>query len=126
MAIQSYQDLRVWQIGMDLVELVYRLSGVFPSDERFALTSQIRRAVVSIPSNIAEGHARQHRREYLQHPSIAQASLAEVETQLLIAKRLQYISEGQLKPLAEPLDALGRQLRALRTALNQRKRPPSP
>ena len=82
MEIKNYRDLRVWQSGMDLVVMVYELSDKFPAKEMYGLTSQIRRAAVSVPSNIAEGHTRESTQEYLHHLSIAQASLAEVETQI--------------------------------------------
>ena len=80
MEIKSYRDLRVWQAGMDLVVRVYRLTQGFPTHELYGLTSQMRRAAVSIPSNIAEGHTRESSKEYLHHLSIAQGSLAELET----------------------------------------------
>ncbi len=86
--IQDYRDLRGWQAGMDLVEQVYRLTNAFPDRENYGLAAQVQRAAVSIPSNIAEGHAREHTGEYLQHLSIARGSLAEVQTQLEIASRL--------------------------------------
>ncbi len=117
MTIRSYKDLRVWQISMDLVESVYGLAQTFPAGERYGLVGQIQRAAVSIPSNIAEGHARQHRKEYMQHLSIAQASLAELETQLEIARRLKYVSTEETSRIQEPLDTLGKQLRALQKAL---------
>ena len=81
MSIISYRDLRVWQAGIDLVEQVYRVTLEFPRREMFGLASQMQRAAVSIPSNIAEGHIRQHSREYLQHVAIAHGSLAELQTQ---------------------------------------------
>jgi len=90
MEIKSYRDLRVWQSGMDLVVMIYEISDEFPSKEVYGLTSQIRRAAISVPSNIAEGHTRESTKEYLHHLSIAQASLAEVETQIEIAFRLRY------------------------------------
>ena len=91
----SYRDLRVRRIGMDLVETVYDLTRGFPPDERYGLVGQMRRAAVSIPSNIAEGHARRYRKEYRQHLSVALASLAELETQVEIALRLQYIANEE-------------------------------
>ncbi len=78
--VKSYRDLRVWQAAMNLVEQVYRLTRAFPKQETYGLSSQMQRAAVSIPSNIAEGHTREHLKEYLHHLSIAQASLAELET----------------------------------------------
>ena len=89
--MKSFRELRVWQKAMDLVETVYLLSQDFPKQETYGLTSQVRRAAISIPSNIAEGHTREHIKEYLHHLSMAQASLAEVETQLEIAARLKYL-----------------------------------
>lgn len=102
---------------MDLVERVYRLTRAFPKQEVYGLTSQIQRATVSVPSNIAEGHTREHRKEYLHHLSIAQASLAEMETQLEIAARLKYLTAEQLVQTLELVVALGKQLYALRNAL---------
>jgi len=87
----------------------------------YGLKAQIRRAAVSIPSNIAEGHTRASTREYLNHLSIAQGSLAEVETQLELAVRLQYLSREKLQPILAAIHALGRQLYALRNALEKRK-----
>lgn len=89
--MKSFRELRVWQQAMDLVEKVYVLTQDFPRQETYGLISQVRRAVISVPSNIAEGHTREHIKEYLHHLSMAQASLAEVETQLEIAARLKYL-----------------------------------
>ena len=99
MQIRSFRDLRVWQGGMEIAQGIYAITGKFPRHELYGLASQIQRAAVSIPSNIAEGHARESTKEYLQHVSIAQASVAEVETQLEIAKRLRYISNDQCDAL---------------------------
>jgi four helix bundle protein len=127
MQIKSFRDLRVWQAGIDLVRNVYELSSSFPRSEAYGLSSQMQRAAVSIPSNIAEGHARESTKEYLQHLSIAQASLAELETQLEIAKQLNYISEEEATRLLEKMNSLGRQLFALRNALiNPKARTASP
>jgi four helix bundle protein len=117
MKIKSFRDLRVWQLAMEIVELVYRLTRSFPGSEVYGLASQIQRAAVSVPSNIAEGHTREHTKEYLQHLSIAQASLAELETQLEIATRLKYVSTQDSRPIADRVGSLGRQLYALRNAL---------
>lgn len=86
--IRSYRDLVVWQKGMDLVEGVYRVTKAFPKDEVYGLTSQIRRAVVSIPSNIAEGQSRMTSGEFIHFLGIARGSLAELETQIILAQRL--------------------------------------
>ena len=119
MSINSFRDLRVWQLGMELVELVYHLTRSWPPSERYGLTSQIRRSAVSVPSNIAEGQAREHLAEYLHHLSVAQASLAELDTQLEIAVRLEYLSVDQPSHAIENLTTLGKQLRALRAALSK-------
>ena len=120
MTVNSFRDLRVWQAGMDLVETVYRLSDGFPAKEMYGLTNQMRRSAVSIPSNIAEGHTREHSKEYLHHISIAQASLAELQTQLEIAARLKYLSDEELSAAIDQAVSLSRQLYALRNALVKR------
>ncbi len=108
---------------MKIVESVYRVSGVFPKTEMYGLTSQLRRAAVSVPSNIAEGHTRSSTREYLRHVSVAEGSLAEVETQLELAARLSYVGEEQLGPIRDECIYLGRQLHLLRESLVKRLRP---
>ena len=90
---KDYRELIVWQKAMELVEVVYRLMRVFPADERFRLCDQLSRAVVSIPSNIAEGNGRESKAEYARFLGIARGSLHEVETQLEIAKRLGYVDD---------------------------------
>jgi four helix bundle protein len=82
MALESFRDLRVWQAGMDLVEEIYCVTQQLPADEKFGLVSQMRRAAVPVPSNIAEGNVRKGTKEYLRQLSIAQASLAELQTQI--------------------------------------------
>ena len=115
--MKSFRELRVWQKGMDLVETVYLLTQDFPKQEIYGLTSQVRRAAISVPSNIAEGHTREHLKEYLHHLSMAQASLAEVETQVEIASRLNYLASDRLSELLREISSLGKQLYALRNAL---------
>src|SRR5579885_3051817 len=110
MTVSSFRDLRIWRMGMDLVEEVYRLTGSFPKHELYGLASQMQRAAVSIPSNIAEGHTREHTREFLQHVSMAQASLAELQTQVEIAVRLRYLSADESRPATAQIQSLGRQL----------------
>lgn len=127
MQIKSFRDLRVWQAGIELVDSKYTVTLKFPRNEIYGLASQMQRAAVSVPSNIAEGHARESTKEYLQHLSIAQAALAELETQIEIAKRRKYMSEGETNHLIESGSSLGRQLFALRNALmNPRARSASP
>jgi four helix bundle protein len=106
---------------MELVESAYRLSVKFSTEESNGLKSQIRRAAVSIPSNIAEGQARASTKEFLNHLSMAQASLAEVETQLEISVRLKYVAAEQVNPVGAAIQKLGKQLHALRKALEARK-----
>jgi len=119
-SIQSFRDLRVWQSGMSIVESVYQVTGSFPARELSGLTSQVRRAAVSIPANIAEGHCREHIKEYLNFLSIAQGSVAELETELEIAGRLKYLAPEALKLLLTQLSTLAKQLRSLRRALANR------
>jgi four helix bundle protein len=118
MPIGKYSELAVWQTSMLLVADIYRASAIFlPVTERFGLTQQLRRAAISIPSNIAEGHARHSRREYLRFVVVAMGSLAELETQLLIANRLGYLPDASLHSLQVRADQAGRLLRGLEKAL---------
>ena len=84
---QSYRGLEVWQKAMDTVDSIYRITSGFPDEERFGLTSQMRRSAVSVPSNIAEGYGRSHHKEYLRYLTISRGSLMELETQLIVAVR---------------------------------------
>ena len=118
--MKGYRELRVWQQGIELVEEIYGITERFPAREVYGLTSQLRRAAVSIPSNIAEGHVREHIKEYLNHLSMAQASLAEVETQIEIAARLKYVATEQLESLLGRCTSLAKQIHALRNALRAR------
>lgn len=117
MNVRSYQELRVWRLGMKIAGEVYRLSQCFPKHELYGLAAQIRRAAASIPANIAEGHARESTREYLRHVSIAFGSLAEVETFLMLAKDLEYCDAERPGDLLNECDAEGRMLRALQKRL---------
>jgi len=121
----SYRDLSVWQLAMNLTEAVYAVTRTFPQIELYALANQLQRAAVSIPSNIAEGHARNTTRDYLRFVSIAMGSLAEVETQIELAARLNYLGIEQRDALFTTTDELGRMLQGLRKSL-QSKLPPSP
>ena len=96
---QGYQDLVVWQKAMELVTAVYRVTCDWPREEQYGLTSQVRRAAVAIPSNVAEGHGRSGHREFAHHVSIAYGSLCELETQLLIAERLDFSDAKATEPL---------------------------
>ena len=116
---RNYRDLVVWQKAMDLVEIVYAVTANFPSDERFGLTSQVRRAAVSIPSNIAEGEGRRSRNEFGHFLSVAYGSLREVETQLLIAVRLGYAIAEYCQPAFDLADEVGRMLNGLSRSLDR-------
>ncbi len=116
--IRNYQDLTVWQKAMDLVTEIYRISKTFPKEELYGLTNQMRRAAVSIPSNIAEGHARKSRVEYVNFLSIAQGSRAELETQLLIAVRLRYLTKEDAHDGMALLDEIGRMITTIKQKLN--------
>ncbi|MFM8445122.1 MAG: four helix bundle protein [Methylococcus sp.] len=105
---------------MDLVDQVYRSTKAFPREEIFGLTSQLRRAVVSVPSNIAEGQGRNSTQQFLHHLSIAYGSLMETETQILIAHRQQYLSQTQTQLLLEQAAEVGRMLNGLSAALSKR------
>src|ERR1700716_1699915 len=105
MPTKGFRDLRVWQCGMDLVEDVYRLTKEFPKDELYGLTNQLRRAAVSVPSNIAEGQTRAHVKEFFQFLSTAQGSLAELQTQIELAGRLKYLSAEQVQEVIEKADS---------------------
>jgi four helix bundle protein len=115
-AIRSHRDLQVWQLAMQLVVEVYRLSSRFPHEERFGLISQIRRAAVSVPTNIAEGRARFGHREFRQFASIARGSVAEVETLLEIATRLEFAAPSEF----EKATGLCLQVARMLTRLHQR------
>lgn len=113
-----YQNLKVWRNAIDLVPTIYEVVRRLPKMETYALGDQLRRAVVSVPANIAEGQARQHSKEFLQHLSIAKGSLAEVHTLLVVAGRLNYLTgeeltglENRLTDVAQPLHGLIKHLR---------------
>jgi four helix bundle protein len=101
--IQSHRDLIVWQKSMHLVETVYSLAKEFPEDERYRLVHQTTRAAVSVPANIAEGHARGTRRDYAHFVSIARGSLMELETYVMIAERLGYADSAPVAHVLDPL-----------------------
>lgn len=111
----------VWVRAMDLVEVCYKLSMQFPQSEIYGLTSQTRRAAVSIPANIAEGHGRKNLGEYLQHLSISNGSLKELETHLLIAGRLHYVKGDEIIPALERCAEIGRMLASLIQKLRQKR-----
>ena len=121
MEFKSYRDLEVWQKGMSLAKDVYQVTSRFPADEKFGLVNQIRRAVVSIPSNIAEGHARSGTAEFKHFISIALGSLAEMETQIILSSELGYLNKKEMTGLLEQLDIIGKMLRGLYKALGRKR-----
>ena len=124
--VRSYRDLRVWQDAMDLAEETYRATETFPHHERYGLVTQLRRAAVSVASNIAEGNARSTG-DYLRHLLVSSGSLTEMETQFMLSNRLGFLPPEHAKPLLEKCDQLGRMLGGLRKSLRARRaRPPSP
>jgi four helix bundle protein len=118
--VESYRDLVVWQRAMELVEGIYKFTARLPDAERFGLVAQLRRAAVSIPSVLAEGHARASTREFSRYVSIARGSLAEIETQLLITQRLDLASNQASDLLLAQCDEQSRLLRGLKKALDNK------
>jgi four helix bundle protein len=113
----SFKDLKVWQKAMDLAELVYQTTEVFPKHEIYGLTSQMRRAAVSVPSNIAEGKGRSTDRDFVFFLHHSRGSLHELETQLLIARRCKYVNEKMFEAVVDLLQEVGRMLNGLISAL---------
>jgi len=120
MAIQTYQDLTVWQKSMDLTALVYQTTKKLPKDELYSLTNQMRRAAVSIPSNIAEGQARHSTKEFIQFLRIAQGSKAELETQFLLCLKIGYLTDSDTEKIMNLLQEIGKMLTALIAKLRGR------
>lgn len=118
MATKIYRDLIAWQRAMDFVEDVYTATKEFPKEELYGLTSQLRRAVVSIPSNIAEGQGRNSSKEFAQFLAIAYGSLREAETQILIAGRLRYLDTQRVTSLMNLAGEVGRLLNGLAKSLS--------
>lgn len=119
-AVQSYRDLEVWQQGMDLAVACYTATKSFPGDERFGLTSQIRRSASSVPANIAEGQGRQSTKEFLHFLSIARGSLKELETHLILSERLGMLPTATLGELLFQTDNVSRMLTGLKKSLERR------
>jgi four helix bundle protein len=117
---KGYEDLLVWQKGIELVKEIYKLTKPFPSDERFGLISQMRRAAVSIPSNIAEGQARHTTKEFIQFLSHAEGSLAELETQIIVSSELGYCAQPATARAQELGGELKRMMNALRRTLERK------
>ena len=119
MSFKSYRDLEVWQKAMALVVDCYRITRKFPKSEIYGLGNQLQRASVSIPANIAEGRERQYTGEFLRYLSIAYGSLAELETLVQIAERLNYLDANQLKQILDKTGEIGRMINGLRRSLEK-------
>ncbi len=117
MQIESYRDLKVWQLSIRMIGDVYALTATLPPSELYGLTSQSRRAAVSVAANISEGHARALTKEFMHFLSISLGSLAELETLLLVSQHLAYYQAAQLAPLLAQTDEIGRMLRGLQKSL---------
>jgi len=120
--IKSYRDLRVWQDAMTLAEVCYRLIGGFPREEVFGLSAQIRRAAVSIAANIAEGHGRENTQSFIQYLRIAQGSLKELETHLMLAERVNIAANSKTDVILVQCENLGKMVRSLIRALQTKAR----
>lgn len=116
---ESFKNLKIWQKAVDLVEIVYRITSKFPREELFGLTSQLRRAVTSVSSNIAEGSSRVSKRDFTRFVDISIGSLHEIENLLEISRRLRYISSAQFKSLEGEIAQLGLQLGGFRKYLQK-------
>jgi four helix bundle protein len=117
MGVRNYTDLIAWQKAMDVVAEVYKATRLFPKEEQYGLTSQLRRAVVSVPSNIAEGQGRWSDREFAHYLSIAHGSVREAETQILISERLGYIDARKRAELIAMTAEVGRLINGLANSL---------
>ena len=106
--IRNFKDLKIWQRGVELVKLIYVMTNSFPADEKYGLVSQMRRSAVSVPSNIAEGFMRRHNKEYKQFLYIALGSLAELETQIIISKELNFITTDHYTGTLSVIDELSK------------------
>ena len=113
----GYRDLKVWQAAMQLAEEVYRLSARFPKHEIYGLASQLQRSAVSLPSNIAEGHGRNSHKEFNHFLGIALGSLAELETQFILAQHLDYLPEEEISHALQNADEIGKMLKGLQKSL---------
>lgn len=115
-----YHDLKVWQLSMDLADRIYEVTTSFPHEERFGLTAQLRRCSVSVPSNIAEGHSRDSTLDFLRFLSISKGSLAEMETQLQLACRREYLSAEELHEIQTTMEKIGKMLSGLQSSLRRK------
>src|SRR6266852_6271894 len=120
-SFKSYRDLEVWKKAIDVARNVYKATAKFPAEERFGLVNQIRRSAVSVPSNLAEGHARASAAEFSRFILISMGSVAELETQILLSGDLGYLDNERKESLLSELDLVGKMLRGLSKAIARRK-----
>lgn len=120
MAVGSHKNLDVWKKSMDLVTQIYSLTKKFPKEELYGLSSQMRRAAISIPSNIAEGRSKRTTRDYVRFVNIAYGSASELETQLIIARNLGFATEAQLDAVIDELMEIGKMLYGLVISLEKK------
>ncbi len=116
----NHKDLILWRKALDLAVLVHQLSAALPRSETYGLVSQLRRAATSVPSNVAEGYARRSTKEFIYFLHVALGSMAELETQLLLAQRVGYLSESEVTNLQDRIEEVGRVLHAVVAALRRR------
>src|SRR5262249_22938909 len=116
----SYRDLEVWQKSMDLVVECYKTTGDFPKSETYGLAAQLKRAAIAVPANIAEGHSRDHIREFIYHLSVAYGSLSELETHIQLGGLLNFLTNDQESNLLNRTSEIGRMINGLTRALNKK------
>ncbi|MEN6407325.1 MAG: four helix bundle protein [Thermoguttaceae bacterium] len=120
MSVRCYRDLEIWQLGVKLTKRIYELTRTFPKHEIYGLCNQMQRAAVSVPANIAEGHARSSTKEFLHHLSIVRGSLAELETMLTISQELQYCQPAIVAEILRSCDQISRMIAGLRHRLDEK------
>lgn len=116
--VKTFKELIVWQKAMEMTEMLYSVASKLPKEETFAMCSQMRKAAVSIPSNIAEGFGRSSKKEYMQFLYIAYGSVCELETQLLLCVRIKYLMEEEIQPIIELLTEIGKIITTITKKLN--------
>jgi four helix bundle protein len=118
--VSSYRDLTVWQKAMDLAEMIISLTATLPREQVYGMSAQMQRSANSVPSNIAEGHARNSTKEYLYHISVSLGSIAELETQLILCGRVKFLSEDEVKEALSLSDEVGKMLRGVQRGLKEK------
>ncbi len=118
--MKSFKELKVWQKGIELVAMVYKITASIPDEEKYGLRAQMRRAAVSIPSNIAEGHLRKTAKDFRQFLSIARGSCAELETQIIIAHKLGFVQDGDFNKLSPKVEELSKMLSSFYSKINSK------